>query len=101
MGYRKGVREMPTEMINLRQALDARGVQYYNESDNLDRSFPFLNLINYKTRYIWHDKEYSVISGYGTLGGTKGLLELHYNDETIGSLTAVDILRIMDDAEFG
>ena len=89
---------MPTEMINLRNALTARGVEFVNESDNLDRSFPFLNLINYKTRYMWHDKEYSVISGYGTLGGTKGLLELHLNDETIGSLTAVQILEMMDNA---
>lgn len=36
---------MPDEMINLRNALDARGVEWVNESDNLDRSFPFLNLI--------------------------------------------------------
>lgn len=92
---------MPDEMMKLRNALDARGVMWVNESDNLDRSFPFLNLINYRTRYIWHDKEFSVISGYGTLGGIKGLLELHKDDETIGSLTAVQILEMMDNIENG
>lgn len=87
---------MPDEMINLRNALDARGVEWQNESDNLDRSFPFLNLIMYRTSFKWKDRKYSVICGYGTLGGTKGLLELHVNDETTGSLTAVEILERMD-----
>lgn len=90
---------MPEEMIYLRNALEARGIEYSNDSDNLDRSFPFLNLIMYRTSFKWKDKRYSVICGYGTLGGTKGLLELHINNETKGSLTAVDILKIMDEVE--
>lgn len=90
---------MPDEMINLRNALDARGVEWQNESDNLDRSFPFLNLIMYRTSFKWKNKRYSVICGYGTLGGTKGLLELHVDSETTGSLTAVDVLRIIDEVE--
>ena len=87
---------MPDEMFNLLDALTARGVEWQYESDNLDRSFPFLNLIMYRTSFKWKNKRYSVICGYGTLGGTKGLLELHVNDETVGSLTAVEILERMD-----
>lgn len=88
---------MPDEMISLRNALDARGVEWDNESDNLDRSFPFLNLIMYRTSFKWKNKRYSVICGYGTLGGTKGLLELHKgNDDPVGSLTAVEVLERMD-----
>lgn len=90
---------MPDEMIYLRNALTARGVDWNNDSDNLDRSFPFLNLIMYRTSFKWKDRKYSVICGYGTLGGTKGLLELHTDNETTGSLTAVDILKIMDEVE--
>lgn len=88
---------MPEEMIKLRNALDARGIEWSNESDNLDRSFPFLNLIMYRTTFKWKDRKYSVICGYGTLGGIKGLLELHKgNDDPVGSLTAVEVLERMD-----
>lgn len=88
---------MPEEMILLRNALTSRGVEWQNESDNLDRSFPFLNLIMYRTSFKWKNKRYSVICGYGTLGGTKGLLELHKgNDDPVGSLTAVEVLERMD-----
>ena len=53
----------------------------------------------YRTSFKWKNKRYSVICGYGTLGGTKGLLELHVDSETTGSLTAVDVLRIIDEVE--
>lgn len=89
---------MPEEMIYLRNALDARKVPWQGLSDNLDRSFPFLNLITYRTVYKWKEQEYCVKSGYGTLGGDKGLLELSIDkDLPIGSLTAEKILRMMDE----
>lgn len=88
---------MPEEMILLRNALDARGTEWINATDNLDRSFPFLNMIIYRTQFYHKTELWSVISGYGTLGGYLGLLELRVGDnEVIGGLTAKDILERMD-----
>lgn len=89
---------MPTEMINLRRALDARSIPWVNCSDNLDRSFPFLNLIIYRTRWEHNGHIFSVRCGLGSLGGDKGLLELTVDDELpVGSLTAVDIIKRMEE----
>ena len=88
---------MPEEMILLRNALDARKIAWYNATDNLDRSFPFMNLIIYRTKYEHGGCRWSVISGYGTFGGQDGLLELMIdNNEPIGNLTAEEVLRMMD-----
>ena len=89
---------MPEEMILLRNALDARKIAWYNATDNLDRSFPFMNLIIYRTKYEHGGSRWSVISGYGTFGGQDGLLELMIdNKEPIGNLTAEEVLRMMDE----
>ena len=89
---------MPDEMIYLRNALSARDISWVNCSDNLDRSFPFLNLIIYRTRWEHNGHIYSVRCGLGSLGGDKGLLELTVDDELpVGSLTAVDIIRRMEE----
>ena len=89
---------MPDEMLSLRRALDARGVTWQNLTDNLDRSFPFLNLIIYRTRWEHNGHIYAVRCGLGSLGGDKGLLELTVDDELpVGSLTAVDIINRMDE----
>lgn len=88
---------MPEEMYLLRNALTARQIEWVNESDNLDRSFPFLNLIIYRTKWIYNGHKYSVLSGYGTWGGEQGLLEMIVdNEEPQGSLTALDVLTFMD-----
>ena len=90
---------MSDEMINLRRALDARGVEWQNASDNLDRSFPFLNLIIYRTHWTYNGHRYSAICGLGTWGGDKGLLEMwaDWMDDHKGSLTATEVLQLMED----
>ena len=88
---------MPEEMLLLRNALKARGIPYINASDNLDRSFPLLNLIIYRTRFMYKGEIWIVISGYGTMGGDKGLLELRReNKDVVGCLTAKKILEELD-----
>lgn len=90
---------MPSEMIFLRNALEARGISYIDASDEMQKSFPFMNLTIYRTKFIWKNHLFSVISGYGTFGGDKGLLELMVDsDEPCGCLKAVDVLRVMDNA---
>lgn len=89
---------MPSEMIFLRNALNARNVSYIDASDDEQKSFPFMNLTIYRTKFIWKDHFFSVISGYGTFGGDKGLLELMVDsNEPFGSLRAVDVIKIMDE----
>lgn len=90
---------MSQEMKLLRNALDARGIKWRDGSTDNDRSFPFLNMMIYRTKYIFHDKEWSVICGIGTFGSDKGLLELSVEgmDGTIGSLSASTILKMMDE----
>ena len=88
---------MPEEMIKLRNALDARGVQWRDLSSDYGRSFPFEDMTIYKTHFGFRCREYSVVCGFGTFGGDKGLLQLTIdNNETVGSLTAENILTIMD-----
>lgn len=88
---------MPEEMILLRNALTARDIPWENMSYNLDRSFPFLNLIVYRTVYDHNNHHWVVKSGYGTFGGDDGLLELEIDgDLPKGRLKAVDILNLLD-----
>lgn len=88
---------MPEEMIKLRKALDARDIQWRDLSSDYGRSFPFADMTIYTTHFEFKHREYTVTSGFGTFGGDKGLLQLAIgSDETIGSLTAENILTIMD-----
>ena len=89
---------MPEEMLKFRNALEVRGVEWINNSNNFDRSFPFLDMIVYATVFRFNDSLWTVKSGFGTFGGDRGLLELRVDDgELVGSLTAQDVLRMMDD----
>lgn len=87
---------MPTEMAILRNELNQKGVEWLDESDDFDRSFPFFDMTIYKTRYKYNGHDYVVVSGFGTLGGEHGLLELRIdNNEPQGSLKADYILQLM------
>lgn len=90
---------MPEQMTLLRNALSARKIEYWDETDDHIRSFPFLDMCIYRTRFIFHDKEWSAISGIGTMGGDRGLLELYVDgmDGVIGSLSASTVLKMMDE----
>lgn len=88
---------MPEEMVKLRNALDARGIQWQDLSSDYGRSFPFADMTIYSTHFECGCRDYTVTSGFGTFGGDKGLLQLAIDSEdTIGSLTAENILTIMD-----
>lgn len=88
---------MPEEMQRLRSALNARGIEYQDLSDDFDRSFPFYDMTLYKIRFIYQKKRYEVMTGIGTLGGDWGLLELRVDqEEPKGSMTAEGILNYMD-----
>lgn len=87
---------MPTEMAILRNELNQKGVEWLDESDDFDRSFPFLDMTLYKTRVKHNDHEYVISCGVGTQGFDWGLLELRVDGNSpVGSLTAQDILDIM------
>lgn len=87
---------MPDEMRELRTLLTAKGVEWQDESDDFDRSFPFLDLTIYRTRFKYNGHEYVVSSGLGTLGGDWGLLEMRVdNNNPVGSLSANSIIQII------
>ena len=87
---------MPIEMEKLRLALTARDVEYEDLSDDFDRSFPFFDMTIYKTRFKYNGHTYDVISGVGTQGGERGLLELRVDQgEPIGNITHDYVISIM------
>jgi len=87
---------MPEEMTKLRKTLDERKIAWVDKSDDMGRSFPFLDMMIYRTWFYYGGLQWSVISGFSTYGGDKGLLELWTsNSKTVGSLTAKDILTMM------
>lgn len=88
---------MPEEMTKLRNALDVRGIEWTDNTQDEERSFPFLDMNIYGTNFNVHGRRYEVISGFSTLGGQWGLLELKVdNSNPIGSLTAEGVLSILD-----
>ena len=88
---------MPEEMIKLRNALSARGIKWHDLSSNYGRTFPFEDMTIYCTHFGYECREYTVTSGFGTFGADRGLLQLDLDgEETQGSLTAENILTIMD-----
>lgn len=87
---------MPQEMSILRNKLTEINVEWEDQSDDFDRSFPFFDMTLYKTRVKHNNHEYVISYGVGTQGFDWGLLELRVDGNSpVGSLTAQDILNIM------
>ena len=88
---------MPEEMRRLRNALQARGVEYEDRSDDFDRSFPFFDMTLYKIWFKHNGHTYEAMSGVGTLGNEWGLIELRVDQgEPFGSMTAEGVLKMLD-----
>lgn len=97
------------EMIKLRQALDEKGVQWEDKStiypdDEIRDTMRRLNVSRecadcsiFRTHFSYRGYFYSVIYGYVTYGGEKGLLECMVGGkEPVGSMTAEDVLKLME-----
>ena len=96
------------EMQKLRTELDKMGVEWIDRSeewqaaDFIDWSI-FKNYGICRTHFDYNGKHYSVINGYGSLGGydefdkeNKNLLEIMFpNEDVKGYLTAKDVLKII------
>lgn len=89
---------MPEEMIKLRNVLNSREIPYLDRTEK--PGFALMDLTIYRTWFIYKGKQWSVISGYGTYGGDKGLLEVMVDDyNPMGSLTAQEVIMLMDGEE--
>jgi hypothetical protein len=89
---------VPDEMLKLRNVLNSRGVEWVDRTEK--PSFSLLDLTIYRTWFMYKGKEWSVISGYGSYGGEKGLLEVMVDDyNPMGSLTAQEVIMLMDGEE--
>ena len=89
---------MPDEMLKLRNVLNSRSIEWLDRTEK--PSFSLLDLTIYRTWFMFRGKEWSVISGYGTYGGEKGLLEVMVDDyNPMGSLTAQEVIMLMDGEE--
>lgn len=86
------------EMIKLRQALDERGVKWYDGTD-----YGTISICRTHTRV--NGKMWSIVHGYGTYGGFNvhtltdaGLLEawdMETYSSPVGFLTAAEVIKLM------
>lgn len=99
--------KMCNEMYRLRTKLSERGISWDDKSSVYTAS-P-IDVTIYRTHFTVEGYFFSVIYGYGTYGGVdvfgndKGLLECMTEKvnggEPLGSLTADDVMRIIDGQE--
>ena len=100
----------PNEMQKLRTMLTDMGIKWKDAScimpqDEVERGIKllgvpamFIDSTIYRTHFDFDGTHYSVICGYGTYGGEKGLLEMMANGtEPTGWLTAEDIIGAIQD----
>lgn len=89
---------MPDEMLKLRNVLNSRSIEWLDRTEK--PSFSLLDLTIYRTWFMYKGKEWLIVSGYGTYGGEKGLLEVIVDDyNPMGSLTAQEVIMLMDGEE--
>ena len=97
--------KFPNEMQKLRTMLTEMGIKWQDKSAIYpeNKICEIMNMYNvsreiadvsiYRTHFYVGDYHYSVICGYNTYGGEKGLLEMMVDDEDpTGWLTAEDII---------
>lgn len=90
---------MPEEMNKLRKLLDDMGIEWQDMSttlimDDLVKNLPPIDLSMFRTHFSYNDVRISVICGYGSYGGKKGLLEMwDGNGEPEGYLTAEEVIE--------
>ena len=82
---------MPKEMIKLRQMLDDMGIEWEDVSEHYGN---LIDITIYRTHFEHKGRHISVITGHGTYGGNKGLLEMWGgNGEPEGYLTAEEVIE--------
>lgn len=82
---------MPKEMIKLRQMLDDMGIEWEDVSEHYGI---LIDISIYRTHFEHKGRHISVITGHGTYGGDKGLLEMwDGNGEPEGWLTAEEVIE--------
>ena len=89
------------EMKKLREMLDKKGIKWMDYSDELIEEKGYFMC---RTRFLFNDKYWSVINGFGSYGGVDfetgindGLLEVYsVGMETIGFLTAKEVMAIIN-----
>ena len=87
---------MPIEMNTLRQALDQAGISWDDDTTDRKEGFPFIDMSIYRTKFRHSGRRYVAVGGYGVYGSD--LLELMIdNAEPISTLTAKEIMEIIDD----
>ena len=92
---------IPEEMNKLRKLLDDMGIEWQDMTttlimDDLVKNLPPIDLSMFRTHFSYNGVRISVICGYSSYGGKKGLLEMwNGQDEPEGYLTADDIIKIL------
>lgn len=88
--------KFPDEMQKLRTMLDNMGIKWHDESASLDSQDEIFMI--YRTKFKIGGVRYSVVCGFCTYGGDKGLLEMMVGDaDPTGWLTAEDIIGVVQE----
>lgn len=91
------------EMKKLRSILDMYGIKWEDASEQFESHTPEFDVWICRTWFEINGILFSAINGFGTYGGyndmrnigNKGLLELMYEDEPDGYLSAVEVMEIV------
>lgn len=93
--------KMPEELKVIQEILELNKIPY-EERHHIDEPYSL-----YRLHFVYKGNKWSVVSGYGSYGGNKGLLEIMRlgqveseelypaNDEPIGWLTAEEVMLMI------